>query len=95
MTEGGHRGRAGHLEVETDAGDRGDRMDVGVLDVAAIFAQVQRDAVGAAREGFARERDHVRLGVRGQVGPAVTRLAERRGVVDVDAKEEGTGGHRT
>jgi hypothetical protein len=70
-------------------------MDVGVLDVTAILAQVQRDAVGAAREGFARERDHVRLGVRAQVGPAVTRLAERRGVVDVDAKEEGTGRHRT
>ena len=36
--EGGHRGSAGHLEVETNPGDRGDRMDVGVLDVAAILA---------------------------------------------------------
>jgi hypothetical protein len=63
--------------------------------VTAVFAQVQRDAVGPAREGFARECDDVRLGVRGLVGPTVTRLAERRGVVDVDAKEEGTGGHRT
>ena len=70
-------------------------MDVGVLDVAAVLAQVEGDAVGAAREGFAGERDHVRLGVRRHMGSAVTRLAERRGVVDVDAKEEGTGGHRT
>jgi hypothetical protein len=40
--EGGHRGRAGHLQVEAYAREGGDRMDIGVLDVAAILAQVQR-----------------------------------------------------
>ena len=39
-------------------------MDVGVLDVAAIFAQVERDTVGAAGEGFAREGHDIRFRVR-------------------------------
>jgi hypothetical protein len=39
-------------------------MDVGVLDVAAIFAQVERDAIGTASEGFTREGDDVRFRMR-------------------------------
>jgi hypothetical protein len=92
--EGGHRRRTCHLEIETDAWDRGDGMDVSVLDMAAIFTQVERDTVGTADEGFAGEGQDVRLGVRGLVRTAVTRLTERCGVVDVDAKEERTGGHQ-
>ena len=93
--EGRHRRGAGHLEIETDAWDRGDRMDVGVLNMTAIFAQVERDAVGAASEGFAREGQDVGLRMRRHVRTAVASLAERRGVVDIDAEEDGTGGHRT
>ena len=42
-----HLGGAGHLEVEHRRDARSDRVDVGVLDVAAILAQVRGDAVGA------------------------------------------------
>ena len=90
--EGGHRGRAGHLQVEAHAGNRRDRVDVGVLDVAAVFTEVQGDAVGAAGEGFACEGHDVGLGVRRLVRAPIACLAQRRGVVDVDAEEEGAGG---
>ena len=47
LGDGEHLRGARHLEVE-DRRDRcGDRVDVGVLDVAAILAQMRRDAVGA------------------------------------------------
>ena len=95
QSEGRHRRGAGHLEVETDTRNRRDRMDVGVLDMTAVFAQVERDAVGAASEGFACEGHDVGLRMRRHVHTAVASLAERRGVVDIDAEEDGTGGHRT
>ena len=92
QSEGRHRGGAGHLEVEADAGNRRDRMDVGVLDVAAIFAQVESDAIGTAREGFTREGYDIGFRMWRHVYTAVAGLAERRGVVDIDAEEDGTGG---
>jgi hypothetical protein len=70
-------------------------MDVGILDMAAIFAQVERDAIGTAGEGFSREGDDVRFSMRRHVRPTVAGLAQCRGVVDIDAEEDGTGGHRT
>jgi len=63
--------------------------------VAAIFAQVESDAIGTAREGFTREGYDIGFRMWRHVYTAVAGLAERRGVVDIDAEEDGTGGHRT
>src|SRR5205814_7283751 len=69
----------GHLEVEADVRELAQAPHVLVLDVAAVFAQVAGDAVGAAQMRLDRRPDGV-----GLVGAAS--LADRRDVVNVDTK---------
>ena len=56
-------------------------LDVAILDVAAILAQVHGDAVGAAPLRRQRRLDDVRI-------RRAARLADRGDVVDVDAEED-------
>ncbi len=71
----------GHLEVQRPPaapGDHGQRVDVGVGDVAAILAQVGGDAVGAGGQGH--------LGGADGIGIALAARVPHGGdVVDVDA----------
>ena len=71
--------RGGHLQIELDVHEVAQAAHVLVLDVAAVLAQVHRDAVGAAQVRLDRGPHRVRL-VR------ASRLAHRRHVVDVDAE---------
>ena len=84
--DGDHlRGRR-HFEIER-LGDLGlEARDVVVADVAAVFAQMRRDAVGA---GLDRD-------LRGAYGigmAAAARVADGRDVVDIDAEAEMGGRH--
>ncbi|CFN39912.1 Uncharacterised protein [Bordetella pertussis] len=65
------------LEVHAGAQQGADGVDVGVLDVAAVFAQMQRDQVGAGVLG-AQRRLH-RVGI-----SRVALLPQRGHMVDVD-----------
>ena len=69
----------GHLEVELDVHELAQASHVLVLDVPAILAQVDGDAVGAAQVRLHR-RPHGIGFVR------AARLPQRRDVVDVDAE---------
>ncbi len=64
---------------------RPDPLHVGIADVAAILAQMRRDAVGAGLDGEVR-RAHG-IGQRAAAG-----VADGRDMVDVDAEAEETGG---
>ena len=69
-----------HLEIHARLQQRrAVQRDVAVLDVAAILAQMQRDAVGAGLS--ASERRVHRIGI-----ARAPRLAQRRHVIDVDAE---------
>ena len=70
---------AGHLQVQLHGDRLAQDRQVAVLDVAAILAQVERDAVGPAQFGQRGRPDRV-----GLVGPP--RLPDGRHVVDVDAE---------
>jgi hypothetical protein len=59
-------------------------MHVAVLDVPAVFAQVQRDVVGTGLLGHQR-------GVHGIWIRRAAGLADRRHVIDVDAEFYGAG----
>ena len=71
----------GHLQIHAGLQQRPQRAHVLVLDVAAVLAQVQRDAVGAGALGEQR-RMH-RIGI-----ARAARLAQRGHVIDVDAQRE-------
>jgi hypothetical protein len=49
-----HRGRGGHLEIERDAKVAGEIADIGLLDVAAVLAEMDGDAIGAGFFGDLR-----------------------------------------
>ena len=74
-----HARLAGHFQVQLDGDRLAQDPQVAVLDVAAVLAEVERDAVGPAQFGQRGRPDRVRL-----VGPP--RLADRGHVVDVDAE---------
>ena len=72
---------ARHLEVERGTNDGEQGVEVGVLDMTAVLAQVRGDAVGAG--GFA---EHCGGGGVGFIGAA--RLTEGGDVIDVDEEAE-------
>ena len=74
-----HLGGAGDLEVEHGGHRRGDGVDVGILDVAAILAEMRRDPVGARALADGD-------GPRGHRLLASARLTHRRNVIDVDVE---------
>ncbi len=77
----------GHLEVHARLQRRTHRRDVGILDVAPVLAQVQRDVVGARLLGD--EGGVHRVGI-----ARAPRLAQRRHVVDVDTECDACRLHR-
>jgi hypothetical protein len=78
-SDGEHFIGARHLEVEHRTDRRPDPLDISIVDVPPVLAEVGGDAIGA---GFlARERDLHRVGFRG-----AARLPNRRDVIDVDVE---------
>lgn len=76
-----HLVRRRHFEIERPRQLVLETRDVGIRDVAAIFAQVRGDAVGAA---FDREmRGAKRIGMHAAAG-----VSQRRDVIDVDAETQ-------
>jgi hypothetical protein len=76
----------GELEVEHRADGRAQALDVGIVDVTPVLAQVRRDSVGSrllAQPGGRR-----RVGL---VGPPC--LPQRRHVIDVDVEPEAAARH--
>jgi hypothetical protein len=82
--DGDHLLARRHLDVELAAHAPTESREVGVLDVAAVAAQVSGDAGGARRLGDARGFHRIRV-------RRATRLAQRRHVVDVDGESRGHG----
>ena len=81
-----HLARRRHLEIERLGQLRLQPRDIVVADVAAILAQMRRDAVGAGRDR--EQRGLHRIGM----APAA-RVADGRDVIDVDAEAEGACRH--
>ena len=73
-----HRLGRGHLEVQLHAETAAEHLHVAFLDMAAVLAQVDRDAVGAGRLGDEGGLHRIRV-------VDAPGLPERRDVVDVDA----------
>ena len=71
-----------HLEVHARLQQRPQGVHVAILDVPAVFAQVQRDVVGAGLLGQQRGMHRIRVG-------HAARLAHRGHVIDVDAEFDG------
>jgi hypothetical protein len=72
-----HLVAAGHLEVEHGTDAPCQTLDVVVLNVPTVLAEMGRDAVGASALTDSGRFDGVRLG-------AAARLSDRRDVIDVD-----------
>ena len=68
-----------HLEVHARLQQRPQGVHVAILDVAAVFAQVQRDVVGARLLGQQRRMHRVRI-------RRAARLPHGGDVIDVDAQ---------
>ena len=68
-----------HFEIQFDLGQVTQLTNIGILNVAAIFAQMHGNPIGAAQVGFHSRPDRVRF-----IGTA--RLAERGHVIDVNAQ---------
>jgi hypothetical protein len=79
-----HLRGGGHFEVQRGTDDAGQRIDVRILDVAAIFPQVHGDAICAGVLTNLRGGD--RIGISRPTG-----LPQRGDVIDVD--EEALRGH--
>ena len=81
-----HRIRHCHLEIDPRLDRLREHLKIAVLDVAAVFAQVNRDAVGAGL--LCEQRGRHRIGV-----ASAARLAHGRDVIDVDAEVNGSKAH--
>jgi hypothetical protein len=79
--DGEHLVGRGHLQVERQMRFGREAVDIGIADVAAVFTQMRRDAVGACLGSDACGTD--RIGMR--PAPGVT---DRRDVVDIYAETE-------
>ena len=74
-----HLVRQPHLEVHARLQQRPQRVHVAILDVPAVFAQMQRDVVRAGLLGQQRRMHRIRI-------RHAARLPHRRDVIDVDAE---------
>ena len=84
--DGDHRVGGGHLEVHAGLQRGAHAAHVVVLDVPAVLAQMQRDAVGAGL--LSHQRRIQRIGIR-----HAPHLPQRGHVVDVDAELDGMRKH--
>ena len=73
----GHR----HFEIHAGLQRLAHHRDVAILDVPAILAQMQRDAVGAGLLGEKRRVQRIRIA-------GAARLAQRRHVINVHAQRD-------
>lgn len=80
----------GHFEVELDADELAEQEQVAVVDVAAVFAEVDGDAVGTAKLGLVGGADRIGLAL-SEAFALVPRLADGGDVVDVDAELDHVG----
>ena len=78
----------GHFEVHFGADGFAERVNVAILDVASVFAEVDGDAVRARRLGLGGGEDGIRFGHDFVVAGLVAGLSERGDVVNVDAELE-------
>ena len=69
----------GQLEIQLHRDRLAEHFEIAVLNVAAVFAEMDRDAVGPAQFGQHGGPDRV-----GLVGPP--RLPQRRDMIDIHAK---------
>ena len=76
-----HLARRRHFEIQRLGELRLQPRDVVVADVAAVLAQMRRDAVGAGLDGQQRRLHGIGM-------PAAARVADGRDVIDVDAEAE-------
>jgi hypothetical protein len=80
--DGDHIVRDGHLKVEPGFDLFPEQLDVPVLDMPAVFAQMRGDPVGTCLFGD-------QGGVQDRRVRGVPRLPDRRHVVDIDAESDG------
>ncbi len=74
----GHLGRRGHLDVELGRHHLPEQLDVALLDVAAVAAQMDGDALRAGQLGEDGGGHRLRLA-------RLTRLSDGGDVIDVDS----------
>ena len=79
MRDSDHLVGQAHLEIHARLQQRPQRVHVAILDVPAIFAQMQRDVVGARLLGEQRRMHRIRVW-------RAARLPHGRDVIDVDAE---------
>jgi hypothetical protein len=77
-----HLAGCSHLEVQRLGQLRLQPRDIIIADVAAILAQMRRDAVGPGRDRRQGGFDRIRMA-------AAARIADGRDVIDVDAERRG------
>ena len=79
-----HLVRGGHLEIQLDLNEFLQSMDIGILDVPAVFPQMDGDSSRTTQMRLHGGPDRIRF-------PGRTGLPDRRDVVDVDAKFDHAG----
>ena len=79
----GHLRRRGHLDVQLRRDDLAQHLDVPIVDVPPVAAEVDRDALRAGELAEQRRRNGPRL-------PRPPRLAHGRDVIDVDGEAHAT-----
>jgi hypothetical protein len=84
-----HRFGAGHLEVEPNRHRPAEKFNVAVDDVAAVLAEVNRDALSPGADGFERGVEDIGLAVtRGAAGSLpISGLTQGGDMVNVDAED--------
>ena len=83
-----HLAGRGHFKVKRPVDARLEALDVVIANVATVFPQMCRNAVGAGHNRDLGRLDRIRM-------PAAPRIAHGRDVIDVDAETElGETGHR-
>jgi len=88
-------GGVAHFQVERDAEVFAQFGDVAILNVAAIFPEVNRDRIGARQFALPGGAQDQRFGIVGARVRSVARLAQRGHVVDVHAKLQSSGHQRS
>ena len=84
-----HLRGSGHFEVEFDVAGVADQVNVPIDHVAAVFAQMERDAIRAAAYRRGRGRHDIGLPVAHAAArpAAIAGLAEGRDMIDVDSEQ--------
>src|SRR5882724_4121120 len=79
-----------HLEIQFRHDVCTEPFDVAILDVAAIRAQMGDDSAGTSTLANTRRHQWIRLGIFGFRHRGVTRLTQRRHMIDIDSQAQTT-----